>query len=59
MNTRRKAGREIGGAAVGVIQVPSQAPTARIEMPINPAGLRHGEVRTTCVQMDKARTLQA
>ena len=39
MNTRRKAGGEIRGAAAGVIQVPSQAPAIGIVMPVNPAGL--------------------
>ena len=39
MNTRTKTGGEIGGAAATVIQVPSQAPAAGIEMYVNPAGL--------------------
>ena len=39
MITRRKGGKDIGGAAAGVIQVTSQAPAVGIEMPVNPAGL--------------------
>ncbi|TMW90192.1 hypothetical protein EJD97_016095 [Solanum chilense] len=50
---------EIGGAAAGVHQVPPQAPTAGMEMPINQTGLTDGEVRTTLVEMAQAVTLQA
>ena len=49
MNTRIKAGGEIGGAATRVIQVPSQALAAGIQMSVNPAGLTDGEVRTMLV----------
>ena len=49
MNTRRKAGGEIGGAAAGVIQIPSLAPAAGVEMSVNSAGLIDGELRTTLV----------
>ena len=42
MNTRRKAGGEIGRATAGVIHVLSQALTAGIEMPVNPEGLTNG-----------------
>ena len=59
MNTKRKPGREIGGVATGVIKVPSQAPATQIEMPLNPAGLTHKEVRTTLVYMAQVRTLNA
>ena len=59
MNTRRKVGGEIRGTTAGVIQVPSQAVAAVIEMPVNLVGLRDGEVRTTLVQMAQASTLQA
>ena len=55
----RKEGGDIGGKAAGVIQVPSQAPAAGIEILVNPAGLTYGELRTTLVQMSQARTLQA
>ena len=59
MNIKRKAGKEIGGTATRVIQVPSQALAAKTEMHVNPAGLTDGEVRTTFVQMAQATTLQA
>ena len=59
MNTRRNIGREIGGAAVGVNQVPSQAPPAGMEMHVNPTGLLHGEVRKSLVEMSQAITLRA
>ena len=49
----------IGGTTTGVIQVPSKAPTAGIEIPVNPAGLNDGEVRTTLVQMAQPSILQA
>ena len=47
MNTRRKAGWEIGGATTRVIQVSPQAPAAGIEMHVNLIELTDGEVRTT------------
>ena len=59
MNTRRKAGWEIGGATTRVIQVSPQAPAAGIAMPINPTRLTDGEVRTNFVKMAQASTLQA
>ena len=59
MNTRRNAGGEIGGADVGVNQVPPQTRATRMEMLVNPTGLTDGEVRTTLVQMAQAITLQA
>ena len=59
MNTRRKAGGEIEGAATGVIQVPSHAPAIGKEMHVNPAGLKDGEVRTTLVQVVLTSTLKA
>ena len=59
MNTRRKVGGEIGGAAAGVIHVPYQAPGAGIEMHVNPAGLTYGEVRKTLVKMAQSITLKA
>ena len=59
MNTRRKTSGWIGEATAGVIKVPSQAPAAGIDMPVNPPGLTYGEVRTTLVQMARAITLQA
>ena len=49
MNKSIKAGREIGGETVGVIQVPLQALATGIEMHVNPVGLIDGEVRTTLV----------
>ena len=49
MNTRENAGGEIGGAAAGVNQVPSQAPPAGMEMHVNPTGLIDGYVRKTLV----------
>ena len=59
MNTRRKAGEDIGGTDAGVIQVPSWALASGIQIHVNPAGLRDGEVRRTFVQMAQASTLQA
>ena len=58
MNTMRKAGGEIGGATAEVIQVPSQAPAAGIEMHVHPTGLIDGDVRITLVKMDNSITLQ-
>ena len=40
MNTRRRSGEEIGGAATTVVHVSPQAPAAGINMPINLAGLK-------------------
>ena len=59
MNTNRNTGREIGGATAGVNHIPPQAPTAGMEMPVNPTGLTDGEVTKTLVQMAHARTVQA
>ncbi|TMX04372.1 hypothetical protein EJD97_009229 [Solanum chilense] len=59
MSTRRNAGREIGGAASEVNQVPPQAPAAGMEMPLNPNWLTDGAVRTTLIQMAQSITLQA
>ena len=58
MNTWRKEGREIGGTTAGVIQVPSQARVAEIEIHVNPAGLTDEEVTKTLVQMDQDSNLQ-
>ena len=49
MNTRRKEGREIGGAATRIAQVSPQAPAAGMELPVNLDRLIDGEVRTTLV----------
>ena len=57
MNTMRKEGGYIGEKAAGEIQVPFQVPVVGIKIPVNPAGLTDGEVRTTLVQMAQARTL--
>ena len=59
MNMRRNTNKEIGGAAVGVNQVPPQAPTAGMEMHLNQAMLKHGEVTIAFVQKAQAMTLQA
>ena len=49
MNTNRNTGREIGGATAGVNHIPPQAPTAGMEMPVNPTGLTEGEARIALV----------
>ncbi|TMW98750.1 hypothetical protein EJD97_003526 [Solanum chilense] len=59
MNTRRNTCEEIGGATDEVNQVPPQAPTAGLEMPVNPTWLTDWEVRTTLVQIDQSIILQA
>ncbi|TMX00248.1 hypothetical protein EJD97_001134 [Solanum chilense] len=59
MNTRRNAGKEIGGEVAGVNQVPPQALAAGMEMYVNPNGLIDRELRTTLVQMAQPITLQA
>ena len=59
MNTRRKVGREIGGATTGVIQVSLQASAIGIEILVNSAGLTNGEGRTILVEIAQVRTLQA
>ncbi|TMW93157.1 hypothetical protein EJD97_012096, partial [Solanum chilense] len=59
MNTRRKVGGKIGGAAAGVNHVPPQAPAAEIEMFFNPSGLTNREVRTALVHITQVITLQA
>ena len=59
INTRRNAGREIGGEGSWVNQVPPQVPAAGMRMPVNPTRLTVGEVRRTLVQMAQAITLQA
>ena len=59
MNTSRNAGGEIARLTARVVQVPSLALTARIEMHVNPTTLTDGEVSTMLVQMDQASTLQA
>ncbi|TMX04117.1 hypothetical protein EJD97_011491 [Solanum chilense] len=59
MNTRRNTGVEIGGATIGVNQVPPQAPATGMEIPVNQTRLTDGEKRTNLVQMAKAITLQA
>ena len=59
MNTRRNAGRGRGEKVVGSNQLPPQVPDAEIKMPVNPARLTDGEVRTALVQMAQAITLQA
>ena len=59
MNTRRNKGGDIGGAFVGVNQVPPQTPDADMETNANPTVLTNGQVRIDLVQMDQAITLQA
>ena len=59
INTSIYTGRETGGAAAGVNQVPPQALAAAMEMHVNPTGLTDGVVRTTLVEMAQAITLQA
>ena len=51
--------RVIEGVGAGVNQVSSHAPTAEMEMHVNPAGLTDGEVSTKLVQMAQPSTLQA
>ena len=59
INTRRNVDRLIEGVGAGVNHISSQAPTAEMEMHVNPTGLTDGEVKTGQVQMDQAITLQA
>ena len=39
-------GQERGEAAAGGNQVPPQAPTVGVSMPVNPAGFTNADVRT-------------
>ena len=59
MNTRRTIGQMRGGADAGGNQVPPQAPTEGVAMPVNQAGLSDVEVRASLVQMAQATTMQA
>ena len=58
MNRRRNAGQGRGEVAAWGNQVPPQAPAAGIEIPVSPARLTNGEVRTALAQMAQAITLQ-
>ena len=59
MNKRKNAGRGRGEAAAGGNQVPHQALTSGVAMPVNPARLIDSEVRTALAQMTQAITVQA
>ena len=59
MNMRRNARGTMGGAAAGVNQVLPKALAAKIEMHVNPNGLKDGEMRTFFVYMAQAITLQS
>ena len=54
MNTRRNTSRSVEKAVAGGDQASPQAPTAGVEVPLNPAALADGVIRETLVQMDKA-----
>ena len=53
MNARRNAGRRVGEAAAGGNQAPPQAPTARVQVHVNPVVLTDGKLRATLVKMAK------
>ena len=58
MNTRRNADRRVEESAAGGNQAPHQAPSAGVQVPVNPAALTDGEVKETLVQMAQAITTQ-
>ena len=59
MNTRRDIGQGRGAADVRDNQVPPQAPSEGVDMPVNCAGLTDAEVRASLAQMAQAITMQA
>ncbi|TMX04584.1 hypothetical protein EJD97_007267, partial [Solanum chilense] len=59
INMKRNACGLIGGAIVGVNQVPPQVPAAGMEMSVKPNGLTDGEVRTALVDMAQPIIIQA
>ena len=58
MNTRRNTGQRVKEAAAGSDQAHPQAPSAQVQVPVNPAVLTNGEVREALVQMYQAITTQ-
>ena len=59
INTRGNAGWGRVGEAAGDNQVPPQAPTAGVAMPVNPAGLTDSGVRTSLALMAQDITVHS
>ena len=59
MNMRRNAAKRVGEAVAGGNQAPPQSPSDGVEVLVNPAALKDGEVREALVQMVQAITTQA
>ncbi|TMX03019.1 hypothetical protein EJD97_018773, partial [Solanum chilense] len=59
INTRRNIGRRVEEATAGGNQDPPQARVAGVQVHVNPAVLKDGEVREALVQMDQAITTQS
>ena len=57
--TRRNTGRRVGEAAVGGNQAPPKALAGGVQVPVNLAALKDGEVREALVHMAQAITAQA
>ena len=59
MNTRRNTCKRVGEAASWGNEAPPEAPTAGVEVLVNPTTLTDGELRVALFQMAKAITAQA